>query len=265
MAEQRFKIDLEHAGRGEENPEIAKVQDYLARYGYLRDSAEQSKVDAATSDAVATFQRFFGLDETGEVDRSTIEVMEQPRCGVPDTRTVDRVLDGAAAEFVLRGCKYEQQVLRYRFTNGTPDISGEDERTAVEKAFNTWADALFGMTFEETTSSDADFVIGWAAGAHGDGSSFDGIGNTLAHAFFPPPCGGSHAGDMHFDEAEKWSLTGSGGTFDTETVALHEIGHLLGLDHSQVTTAVMAPSYSGPRRTLSSDDIDGIRTLYPAA
>ncbi|MGX8903867.1 matrixin family metalloprotease [Streptomyces netropsis] len=265
MAEQRFTIGLEHATRGAEDPELVKVQEYLSRYGYLRDSGQRGLLDDATSDALTTFQRFFGLEETGEVDRATIEAMEKPRCGVPDTRSVERVLDGDSAEFVLRGCKYEQQNLTYRFFNDTPDITAEDERGSVGNAFDTWARALFDMGFEATTSSDADFAVGWASGSHGDGSGFDGIGRTLAHAFFPPPCGGAHAGALHFDDAEKWSTTGGGMTFDTETVALHEIGHLLGLDHSQVATAVMAPTYSGVHRTLSQDDIDGIRTLYPAA
>ncbi|TVL91205.1 matrixin family metalloprotease [Streptomyces sp. SAJ15] len=265
MAEQRFTIELERAGVGDENPELVKVQEYLSRYGYLRGRQEQGRLDTATSEAVATFQRFAGIEETGEVDRTTIEAMERRRCGVPDTRSVDQMRGGASAEFVLRGCKYEQESMRYRFLNGTQDIAAEDERGAVGRAFDTWAAVLSGMTFEESDSSDADFTITWASSSHGDGSAFDGVGNTLAHAFFPPPCGGPNAGALHFDEAEKWSLTGSGQTIDTETVALHEIGHLLGLDHSQVNTAVMAPFYGGPRRTLSQDDIDGIRVLYPAA
>src|SRR5690606_22944801 len=112
--------------------------------------------------------------------------------------------------------------------------------------------------------SPADFEIAWATGDHGDGSAFDGVGNTLAHAFYPPPCGGGHAGKLHFDDAETWSLTGSGGTFDVETVALHEAGHLLGLGHSSVAGSVMFPTYGGFRRSLTQDDVDGIRRLYPS-
>ena len=119
------------------------------------------------------------------------------------------------------------------------------------------------MDFVETASGDTDFVSGWFTGDHGDGAPFDGVGNVLAHAFYPPPCGGSFAGHMHFDEAEDWSLTGSGGTFDLETVALHEIGHLLGLAHSADPNSIMYPTYAGVRRSLDQDDLDGIRRLYP--
>lgn len=39
-------------------------------------------------------------------------------------------------------------------------------------------------------------------GAH----RFDGSGKVLAHTYYPPPNGGSAAGDMHYDFAEAWSL-----------------------------------------------------------
>ena len=85
---------------------------------------------------------------------------------------------------------------------------------------------------------------------------------AFLHAFFPPPCGGPNSGKLHFDDAETWRLQAAPGVFDVETVALHEIGHLLGLDHSTVPGAVMFPTYSGARRALSADDIAGIRSLY---
>lgn len=59
-----------------------------------------------------------------------------------------------------------------------------------------------------------------------------------------------------------------GDTFlmDLQSVLTHEIGHTVGLDHSSVAFATMAP-YGGPgdidKRTLESDDIAGLCTLYP--
>jgi hypothetical protein len=41
-----------------------------------------------------------------------------------------------------------------------------------------------------------------------------------------------------------------------------EIGHLLGLDHSNVAGSVMFPSYGGQRRALTPDDLAGIQSLY---
>lgn len=38
----------------------------------------------STSKALKRMQRQMGLEETGQLDKSTVEAMKQPRCGVPD-------------------------------------------------------------------------------------------------------------------------------------------------------------------------------------
>ena len=263
--EARFSISLESAKVGTVSDEITKVQKYLTRFGYLKKVTATGKLDKTSSEALKTFQRSFGLKATGTLNKATIEGLEARRCGNIDAElaaAAGSAGDTGAAEFTLRGCKYQKQVFTYRFVNGTSDISGTAERGAIRRALATWADALC-IRFVERTSEPVDFRFGWFTGNHGDGSPFDGIGNTLAHAFYPPPCGGTHAGRCDFDDAESWSLTGTGGSIDLETVALHEIGHLLGLAHSSVPGSVMFPSYGGVRRALTQDDLDGIRRLCP--
>ena len=54
---------------------------------------------------------------------------------------------------------------------------------------------------------------------------------------------------------------------DFQAVATHEIGHLLGLDHTPLASAVMFPLAAGGNlsRTLTADDTIGVSTLYPTA
>ena len=75
--------------------------------------------------------------------------------------------------------------------------------------------------------------------------------------------------DIAFNPAQLFTTQGAAGRFDVQSVATHEAGHSLGLDHSGMAHAVMFPfgdtTATGQRRGLSIDDILGIASLYPAA
>jgi hypothetical protein len=150
--------------------------------------------------------------------------------------------------------------ITYYFINGTGKISGNTERDLIRAAFALWADET-PLTFTETAdSAQADIVIGWAEGEHGDGDAFDGPGDVLAHASYPNPYQDRQV-FLHFDDAERW-VNSDTQNVDLLTVAAHEIGHTLGLDHSNDPNALMYPSYSEPHRSLGQDDIAGVQSLY---
>src|SRR5438445_522202 len=80
----------------------------------------------------------------------------------------------------------------------------------------------------------------------------------LAQTFMPPPAHNfSIAGGIEFNTGKNWGgnnglvggllgLLGLSKSYDMPTVALHEIGHGLGLYHSTVSpSAVMYASYTG--------------------
>jgi hypothetical protein len=98
--------------------------------------------------------------------------------------------------------------------------------------------------------------------------------NVLAHAF-PPDTeatvpfqgfAGTLGGDLHFDVNRNWvndkKAVAAKGEFDFFTIALHELGHSIGLGHSSVPGSVMFEAYTGAKRRLHRDDVQGIRELY---
>jgi hypothetical protein len=253
------------AGRGKESVEVVEAQRYLERYGYLSDeeraASEDGRLTAPTSVALRRFQRFARLRVTGTLTMETLKLMRQPRCPVADLEPED--LGGPGIEdsdpFVFSGDTWDVRNLRWFLQTGTPDIA--DETAAIQRAFDSWA-AQVPLTFTRvTTATDADFVVSWETGDHGDGSPFDGSGsggfNIFAHAFYPED------GRIHFDEAETWGHTHGGGTVDLESVALHEIGHAIGLRHSGLSGAVMYFAINSQRRQLHEADIRGIKSRYP--
>jgi hypothetical protein len=86
------------------------------------------------------------------------------------------------------------------------------------------------------------------------------LGGPLGISMLPPPLNGdTTAGDYFLDTATAWNI---GTSFDLFTVAAHESGHSIGLDHSAVTTAVMYTYYNDVKPNLTSDDIAGIQSIY---
>lgn len=261
---------------GAKGASVRELQEYLRTYGYLRKKGEPSKAedfgaeafpgveeiekegefDETTADALRKFQTFNHLPVTGDLNEETLDRMGQPRCGCADV-----------AEFATSGRKWSTNNLRYAFQNFTGDLSSQDCIQAVEQAFALWA-AETPLRFTRVPlAAGPEIIIRFVTGDHGDGNAFDGAGGVLAHAFFPstppnPPT--PIQGDAHFDDAETWTITvpPPAGRVDLVTVAAHEFGHSLGLGHSSVNEALMAPFYGGPHRFLHSDDIAGIQSLY---
>jgi len=163
--------------------------------------------------------------------------------------------------------------------------AGSDVLGAARRALSRW-EQVSNVRFNVTTSSATQISPN---GGGGDGISlitvssdnsaeFSGpnsVRTGRTRTFFNPATGGVTESDIALNPNISFSTDGTTGTYDIESVLTHEIGHLLGLEHSAILGATMAPFqgqngyYGAPAvtpRSLSEDDRDGIRTIYgPAA
>lgn len=159
---------------------------------------------------------------------------------------------------------------------------GSDVVGAVRRALAHWSEAAniqFILNYSKAESISAQ-------GSGGDGASlitiahtpensapFNSAGNDAAGRtrIFYTESGAITEADITLNPAQQFSTDGSTGTYDLEAALTHEIGHLLGLEHSGVTGATMQPrqgknglynTNAWTPRTLSDDDRAGVRSLY---
>lgn len=155
--------------------------------------------------------------------------------------------------------------IRYRFAGGTRDLA--DWQGPIRRAMDSW-EAAAAVAFVPAGDGPVDVTIGFVQGCHHPNvwghSCFDGQGPVLAHATLGD---GTPAHNyLHFDDGQVWvddPFALPPAAFDLETVALHELGHVLGINHLPQIEAVMHESYFEPRRTLSVADVVALHALYP--
>nr|GMD18224.1 metalloendoproteinase 2-MMP-like [Ipomoea batatas] len=256
---------------------LAKLKNYFQHFGYINASFASNftdDFDDILESAVKTYQLNFNLKPTGELDAPTIGHLVIPRCGNADI--INGNFKAGSSNGTAPGvAHYSFFPSRPRWPAGKTELTfaflPENQLSDVAKgvfarAFDRWSEVT-PLTFTETASfSAADIRVGFFRGDHGDGDPFDGALGTLAHAFSPPD------GRLHMDGDENWVLDGdflsSAGSVlsatDLESVAVHEIGHILGLGHSSVEGTIMYPTLPAKTRKveLADDDIKGVQELY---
>jgi hypothetical protein len=153
--------------------------------------------------------------------------------------------------------------------------AGSDVLGAARRALRRWSEAARIQFVESSTSLDTVNTTG------SDGVSLITVANNPTNAgftsgrlgrtrvVFDAATGIIREGDLALSPSTPFSTDGTSGTYDLESTFVHELGHLLGLDHSTVIGSTMQPrqgqNFNAPAftmRTLSEDDLAGIRNLY---
>ncbi|XP_051513694.1 matrix metalloproteinase-17b [Myxocyprinus asiaticus] len=256
--------------------ESIKLVDWLTKYGYLPPpdpSTGQLQAWTAVTQAVKKMQKFAGLDDTGVLNEETLQLMQTPRCSLPDDE--DQTIQSSALHSEMQSQRTKRAVSawarrninwRLRSYPASSKLSRETIRSLVYYALRVWADPTLLEFHEVRGPEGADLQIDFLLGSHGDGYPFDGAGGSVGHAFFPSDP--DRAGGVHLDAEEEWAFRqpATEGT-DLFTVLVHELGHALGLTHSSVRQSVMRPYYQGPlgdplHFSLGHHDLQHVTALY---
>ncbi|MFN0207986.1 MAG: IPT/TIG domain-containing protein [Planctomycetota bacterium] len=165
---------------------------------------------------------------------------------------------------------------------GSDNINDASDDAAIRLAFQAWQDAsTSNITFKEDTnpdqrartdyeSTDIHLIIFDENNSTGEFTNGAGIIGLTPISFFTSPAsvaGNIADGDIIFNGKDfNFSTDQSPSTIDLQSVAAHEVGHFIGLDHEALQAATMYPFLAQQQinlRTLSIDDAAGAHATYP--
>jgi hypothetical protein len=221
-------------------------------------------------------------------------MMRRPQLAAGLALAVALVLTVPAAAYLKLGTRvgnrteslrWRQFPIRYFVSNASvPGVTPQQFQSAVTASFGVWhsvpntetSSTFVGFVQASPFVEDGMNVIGYL--------SQPGQDRTLAATTFTvdETDGRILESDIYFNTIFPWSTSDAGTAdgYDVQSIALHEIGHLLGLSHSALgeteligggrrvvgAEAVMFPIAfsrgSIADRTLKADDIAGISDIY---
>ncbi len=231
-----------------------------------------------------------GLQETpsgiGTFDMTAANVMSWEKAeseGGEESSTLYQ--GGSSSSYDLTGWRwntYDPKVQLYLKASSVPsNINQESARTAISDAANTWDDAVAQNIFADgqTVISDSSKAIDTGDGFNVHAWKYIPSSGTLAYCrtwYNYPIVDGywsATESDVSYNTntAGSWSWSTTGGDIDVQTVALHELGHTIGMgdlytlpsgDPRRYDWDQIMNSYNDVQRTLGNGDLAGARVMY---
>lgn len=264
-------------------------------------SPNKTEISPVFSESLKKFQEANGLNATGTLDIPTKLAMNKPRCGVPDIKAPSKRKNGTLSLLAAnethhdsshagnsRGKRnvlsqlvdhfrrkrdnrqavenenpmsFSKRTLKWRLMGEgySMQLTIEQQRRILNTAFRMWSEVIPLQFEEDLTGGDIDLRVGFGTGQHlGCSQAFDGVGQQFAHAWY--------LGDIHFDDDEHFVGPSSEQGISLLKVAVHEIGHALGLPHINRIGSVMQPNYTpqGKHLELDWEDRKTVQRKYGA-
>ena len=157
------------------------------------------------------------------------------------------------ARFTVRGRWAGEREVAYRVDPAGGALDSATFRRALEGALAGWAETGCATFREAREGEEPALAFSWARGEH-EGCVAFGADPSVAHA---GPVGPGTF--VHFDAEREWDEAA------LERAALHEVGHVLGLGHSDDERAIMHSQPSPARSRIGASDLAGLRSLYGSA
>ncbi|MGE0712382.1 MAG: carboxypeptidase regulatory-like domain-containing protein [Planctomycetota bacterium] len=161
-----------------------------------------------------------------------------------------------------------------------PAIADGSDEAAARAALATWEQASEGglrLVTDDAPAARArsdwqsdDLHLVWWDPADQSGLFPAGSGLiAMTPVDFDPRTGRILDADVIVDGRQRFSTRGATDAYDLQAVLTHELGHLLGLDHSPLGGQTMSPvplrGGDGGQASLAPDELAALRALYPGA